>query len=249
MLKIVIAVCLALCPLYHFEHARSLGFANQYYYSYNALFNASTVQSLAEWQDAGFHYNTELLSYDRGCDKLIIVDSLEDFVSKSFPGCEQNPAWGGFVLYPEKNLARFNFPFSGKNIFSDKIHWGHLNVWTYSFVHYPPVYFPLNNRLAIHGLSFQIDDLEDLESKINDPQIYEKAKIMLFGPRGLEFLRNPPSTALRKVRDKDQVTIICDPVTDFIGFIRPDGSPISVHSSPHSLKHKYKTNLEYFHAQ
>lgn len=202
MFKAIIFACLVLYLLFNFEHIRSIRLGDRYSFSSEALFFVSTVQSQAEWQNSEYHFKKELLSSDRGCGKVIIVDSLKDFIGRSFPGCEQNPEWGGFVVYSQMKLARFNFPFSGKDIFSEKIHWAKLNIWAYNFFHPPEKYFPLSDIMAVYGLSAMVDSLEDLESKINDPDTDARGKRNLFRflPRR-SVASNSPMTTTTSIGD------------------------------------------------
>jgi filamentous hemagglutinin len=62
-----------------------------------------------------------------------------------------------------------------------------------------------------------------------------------------EFLNNPPSGALIKIRSNGEV-VIYDPTTNTFGIRLPDGTPKTMFR-PDPAAHGYPTNLDYFNAQ
>lgn len=62
-----------------------------------------------------------------------------------------------------------------------------------------------------------------------------------------DFLNNPPSTALTKVRPNGDV-VVYDPISDTFGVRTSNGVPRTMYT-PDPSKHGYPTNLDYFNAQ
>ncbi|MBW7877457.1 MAG: hypothetical protein H3C47_15880 [Candidatus Cloacimonetes bacterium] len=159
------------------DYGRSSQLYVQFMVSSEALLYASMIQSHEEWIHSNYYYKREWLSPNNLNESLFLVDNLEDFISRSFPANPDGSGWGGFVVYPEKFLARFNFPITSKNIFSEKLHWGHLNILAYNLFLLPTKsYFPLSNWVAICGMPVIVNSYEELETIIRDPETYAKGK-------------------------------------------------------------------------
>jgi hypothetical protein len=62
-----------------------------------------------------------------------------------------------------------------------------------------------------------------------------------------DFLNNPPSTALTKVRPNGDV-VVYDPVSDTFGVRASSGEPRTMFT-PDPSKHGYPSNLDYYNAQ
>lgn len=160
------------------EYSRSHGLFLYYTISSEALFFASTVSSQDEWNKSQFSQKREFLS-GGGCGKIIFVYTLKDFIEKSFPGCESNPKWGGFIVYPMKKLSRFNFPFSEENIFLSEITWKDLDNKAKNFLLTKEDYFPISTRMSIFGIPVEVNSLEELKTKISDQKIHAEGKRLL----------------------------------------------------------------------